>query len=54
MAIREMLVEAKVEGVALMGGGNCRLKVRIGNEDKDRRGKKEDKTEGKTKEKREY
>lgn len=38
MAIREMLVDAKVEGVALMGGGNCRLKVRIGNEQEDREG----------------
>lgn len=35
MAIREMLVDAKVEGVALMGGANCRLKVRIGNEQED-------------------
>lgn len=30
-----MLVDAKVEGVALMGGANCRLKVRIGNEQED-------------------
>lgn len=30
-----MLVDAKVEGVALLGGGNCRLKVRKGNEQED-------------------